>query len=88
MTKNEFEMYLNYQYAGICIDDMPLELMHYFPKSAYGHHKYSDMGTRIRRRDKTLFKALYDEYRLHKNLNDKVNFKMEAIWNPLKKRSS
>jgi hypothetical protein len=87
MTKNEFEMYLNYQYKVICIDDMPIELTNYFPKSAAGHHKYADMGTRIRRRDKTLFKALYDEYRLHINLNEKVNFKMEAIWNPLKKRS-
>lgn len=87
MTKNEFENYLNEQYKEICIDSMPIELVNYFPKSAAGHHKFSDMGTRIRRRDKTLFKALFDEHKLHENLNDKVNFKLEAIWNPLKKRS-
>jgi hypothetical protein len=87
MTKNEFENYLNEQYAGICIDSMPIELLNYFPKSAAGHHKYADMGTRIRRRDKTLYKALYDEYRLHENLNAKVTMKLEAIWNPSKKRN-
>jgi hypothetical protein len=86
MSKNEFEMYLNYKYAGIDIDSMPIELVNYFPKSAAGHHKFSDMGTRIRRRDKTLFKALFDEHKLHTNLNDKVTFKLEAIWNPLKKK--
>jgi hypothetical protein len=87
MTKNEFESYLNDQYKGICIDSMPIELTNYFPKTAAGHHKYSDIGTRIRRRDKTLFKALYDEFRLHINMNEKVNLKMETIWNPSKKRN-
>lgn len=87
MTKNEFENYLNEQYKDVCIDSMPIELVNYFPKSAAGHYKFSDMGTIIRRRDKTLFKALYAEHRLHENLNDKVNLKLEAIWNPLKKRS-
>lgn len=87
MTKNEFENYLNQQYREIKVDDMPLELINYIPKFAAGHYKFPDMGSRIRRKDKVLFKALLDECRAHERLNDKVNFKLEAIWNPLKKRS-